>query len=88
MQCGSATCPALTDPADWLHLQESGRAGRDGRKASCILYYTYGDAAKSRHMIRTSAQENNAPDEQIRSNMESLNAMVSLGRKIEGRGSR
>jgi hypothetical protein len=56
--------------------QESGRGGRDGREAVCTLYYTYADAAKSRHMIKQSAQENNAPEEQTKSNMESLNAMV------------
>lgn len=61
-------------------MQESGRGGRDGRDAMCILYYTYADAAKSRHMIKQSAQENNAPEEQTKSNMESLNAMVRWGR--------
>lgn len=58
------------------YLQEGGRAGRDGRPSTCVLFYTYADAAKSRHMIKTSAQENNSPEEQTRSNMESLNAMV------------
>jgi bloom syndrome protein len=42
----------------------------------CILYYTYADAAKSRHMLKQSAQENNTPEEQMRCNMESLNAMA------------
>ena len=28
------------------YFQESGRAGRDGEKATCILFYNYGDKAK------------------------------------------
>lgn len=98
---GSSTCPvcscdqgvstqtlglaALTPPAPRQPRQESGRAGRDGRPATCLLYYSYADAAKSRHMLRQSAEENRSPAEQLKSNEESLNAMVG-GRGFSGAG--
>lgn len=58
-------------------LQETGRAGRDGKVATCVLYYGYQDAVKMRHMLNESAKENNTSQEQQRRNMESLNVMVS-----------
>jgi superfamily II DNA helicase RecQ len=56
--------------------QETGRAGRDGKVATCILYYGYGDAVRMRHMLRQSAEEQNTAPAQLECNMDSLNHMV------------
>lgn len=58
--------------------QETGRAGRDGALAAAILYYSYGDAQKSRHMLRQSAEETRSPPEQLQCNLDSLNRMVRV----------
>jgi hypothetical protein len=43
-----------------------------------VLFYSYSDALKGRHMIATSAEENNTAREVVDANLDALNAMVGV----------
>ncbi len=73
---------ALPKSLEGYH-QETGRAGRDGRSAEAILFYSYQDAIKARHMLRKTAEESGTPADVLQCNMESLNAMVRGCRQEE-----
>ena len=79
----ASCCAAWPKPPGWL--QETGRAGRDGKLATCILYYSYGDAQRTRHMIKQSAEENGTRPEQVQCNLDSLNSMVGAWLHLQRR---
>ena len=45
------------------YQQETGRAGRDGLEAECVLFYSYADVSKWTSLLTRSAQEANCPTE-------------------------
>ncbi len=57
------------------YQQETGRAGRDGLEAECILFYSAADAIKWESLIRRSAEEAGRPEEVIEGALEKLKEM-------------
>lgn len=44
------------------YQQETGRAGRDGLEAECVLFYSYGDVARWESLIAKSAANSETPE--------------------------
>lgn len=60
------------------YQQETGRAGRDGLPAECILLYAASDPGRWRQLIERSAEEQGSPHEVVHAQLELIDQMRRL----------
>jgi ATP-dependent DNA helicase RecQ len=58
------------------YQQETGRAGRDGLNAECVMLFTMRDVVSLKKILINSAKENNAPEAWLESQTQQLEDMV------------
>ncbi|MEX2216186.1 MAG: DNA helicase RecQ [Phycisphaeraceae bacterium] len=63
------------------YQQETGRAGRDGLEAECVMLYSAGDAMRWESLIEKSAENAENPREVIEASRELIDAVSSLCRR-------
>src|SRR5206468_6041919 len=62
------------------YQQETGRAGRDGLEAECVLFYSGGDVMSLKKMIQKSAAEAGAEPEFVAASLRHLDDMDRYAR--------
>jgi len=69
------------------YQQETGRAGRDGLEAECVLLYSYGDVARWEGLLRKSAHESDSPPppDFLDAQLELIDHMAKLAGALECR---
>lgn len=67
------------------YQQETGRAGRDGLEAECVLLYSVADAIKWENLIKRSASNAAQPDEAAAAQVELLHHLQGLCSTLECR---